>query len=310
MVDTVQSYNQATWASQVLADAGLPQSTNNIQNIVRWMVAEEPPSNWWDRNNPLNASLGTTSTSGLGTYPDLSTGAKYTAAMINQSNMAGIRNALANNADPNTFSAAVVASPWASSHYGGNPLHIAQIPLPSFIQAGSSATIGSGTNAGASSAASGSSAGGYNGISVPVLGTIISGQQEMVIKGWFFIIAGGLVGAVGAAVVLAALGLETKIGRAAVEAVPGGVAVKAAAGRGTSTQRSRRQASERAAAQRQEDRLQVEEMRGRERRYEQRARSEPGARRATPEQRTAARDRLERSRRSLTPAERRQVETF
>jgi hypothetical protein len=129
------SYTPTTWAEQVLEDvnaeapnaAPVPIDPNTVGDILHWMPAEEPPSNWFDRNNPLNASLGTSASDGTGSYPDLSTGANYTAKMINQSNMSAIRAALAAD-DPvgSGFSQAVVSSPWASGHYGGNPLDIAQ----------------------------------------------------------------------------------------------------------------------------------------------------------------------------------------
>lgn len=120
----------AGWASAVLQDAGLPSTQNNIDNMLRWMSAEEPASNWSDRNNPLNASLGTSAADGTGSYASLAQGAQFTAQMIKQQNMSGIYNALASNSDINAFSAAVVASPWASSHYGGDPNHLATIPVP------------------------------------------------------------------------------------------------------------------------------------------------------------------------------------
>lgn len=124
------SMTESQWAALLLQNVGAPVTQNNIDNILRWMTAEEPTQNWYDRNNPLNASVGTGTVDGTGSYADLQSAAQYTAGMINQNNMAGIKQALMENADPNTFSAAVVASPWASSHYGGDPNHIAQIGTP------------------------------------------------------------------------------------------------------------------------------------------------------------------------------------
>jgi hypothetical protein len=118
------------WSQGLLADIGAPDTVNNEDNILQWMTAEEPTDNWFDRNNPLNASLGTSSTSGLGSYPNLQVADQETADMIEQTNMSGIANALRSNASPDAFSAAVVGSPWASSHYGGNPDAIANIPTP------------------------------------------------------------------------------------------------------------------------------------------------------------------------------------
>ena len=124
----------------MLTDAGLPTSSGNLQNIARWMTAEEPTNNWFHANNPLNINA---HGFGFDTFPDLLTAAKVTASVVRQKNMSGIYKALAAQADPNSFSAAVVASPWAESHYGGNPGHIAQIPVPSAIPApGSGPTPG------------------------------------------------------------------------------------------------------------------------------------------------------------------------
>jgi hypothetical protein len=156
--DSGGTWTQQNWATAVLTDAGLPVTQNNINNIMRWMVAEEPANNWFDRNNPLNASLGTTASDGTASYTNLATGASYTAKMIQQSNMSGIYQALQSDGTPDAFSAAVVASPWASSHYGGDPNHIAGIPVPGLVPANgaagtsslvSSAGGGSGTPSGA-----------------------------------------------------------------------------------------------------------------------------------------------------------------
>lgn len=128
------AWTPTTWAEEVITDANLdapsapaiPIDPNTVSDILHWMPAEEPVGNWYDRNNPLNASLGTSSTEGLGSYPSLATGADETAKMIDQGNMAMIRNALASDLGPGGFSPAVVSSPWASGHYGGNPQAIAQ----------------------------------------------------------------------------------------------------------------------------------------------------------------------------------------
>jgi len=133
-VTIATSYTPPAWAEQVLMDVNaedpngpnVPIDANTVGDITHWMPAEEPVGNWYDRDNPLNASLGTSSTDGTGSYPSLTAGAEYTAAMIDQSNMAGIRAALAADDPVALFSPAVVASPWASSHYGGDPQHIAE----------------------------------------------------------------------------------------------------------------------------------------------------------------------------------------
>ena len=114
-----QQVTNYAWATTLLTDAGLPTTPNNVLNVTRWMVNENPASNWWNRNNPLNASLGNGSVDGTGSYPSLDVGAQYTAKMLQQTNMSSIYQALANNAPFPQFAAGVQASPWASSHYPG-----------------------------------------------------------------------------------------------------------------------------------------------------------------------------------------------
>jgi hypothetical protein len=110
----------AQWAELVLLDGGAPVTQQNVANMLVWMVNEEPSNNWNDRNNPLNASLGTDAQDGTGWYSNLNTSAYYTAQMIfGQSNMSAIADALSSGtATKAQFGAAVISAPWASSHYG------------------------------------------------------------------------------------------------------------------------------------------------------------------------------------------------
>ena len=90
---------------------------------MRWGAAENPPASWYNRNNPLNASLGTNKGDGTGVYSDLTTAAKETATMIVQGYKGGaigggIYTALMNNAPTDQFSIQVVNSNWSSNHYG------------------------------------------------------------------------------------------------------------------------------------------------------------------------------------------------
>lgn len=150
-----------SFAQSVLTDAGLPTTQNNINNIARWMTHENSASNWFNRNNPLNASLGTSAADGTASYPDLTTAASYTAKMIRQSNMASIFNALAANASTADFSTGVCIAPWASSHYGcadaGAPAkYIVPGRLSTFMALGSNPpVVTSGGNVTATGPASG-----------------------------------------------------------------------------------------------------------------------------------------------------------
>lgn len=120
---TAGNLTQAIWAAflieEINAEGGnVPLTLNNVENVERWMTAENKPTDWAPRNNPLNASLGTTASDGTAGYANLTAAAQYTAKMILQKNMSGIYQALASNAPPAVFSAAVVKSPWAGSRYG------------------------------------------------------------------------------------------------------------------------------------------------------------------------------------------------
>ncbi len=140
------------WAALTLQNGRFPITQNNVDNLARWMTAEEPAGNWYHARNPLNINA---SGYGFDTFPDLATAARVTAAVIRQSNMAGIAGALAADASPSAFSAGVVAAPWAESHYGvaaaGAPPqyrvpgrgmdYIATLPLPPHIEAPGSGPV-------------------------------------------------------------------------------------------------------------------------------------------------------------------------
>lgn len=218
--------NQAStnylWAQMVLQDAGLPTTQSNLNAMVLWMQAEEPPSDWFNRNNPLNASLGTSASDGTGSYPSLTVAAQQTAAMIRQKNMASIYNAFSSGtASPATIGAGIIASPWASSHYGGNLAKFTGTP-PAVIAAGTGAVLGAGA------AASGSSAGGTGvgcnakGGGIDILGAHIGDAcQIKALTGALLIGIGGGVLLVGATLI-AAYGLsQTRIGKAGLAAASG-----------------------------------------------------------------------------------------
>ncbi|HEX3947609.1 MAG TPA: hypothetical protein VHW47_07875 [Acidimicrobiales bacterium] len=165
------TWTPTTWADQLLEDVNaenpsappVPIDGTTVGDVLHWMPAEEPITDWYDRNNPLNASLGTSSVDGTGSYSDLGTGASYTAAMINQSNMAPIRQALVDDATPTEFAKAAISTPWASGHYGYDPANIATTAPgggPAPASAGSSSTVQvvaglTGTGAGASATTTG-----------------------------------------------------------------------------------------------------------------------------------------------------------
>ncbi|WP_194892037.1 peptidoglycan-binding domain-containing protein [Catenulispora pinisilvae] len=124
------------FARLVLADGGWPQSSNNITTMVQWMASEEPPSNWFDRDNPLNNGLGSGGGAGLGAYPNLVVAAHYVAANLNggPGDYGHITADLRASDTPLVTEKAIWSSPWAGSHYGwGKDFyrgHVATVAAP------------------------------------------------------------------------------------------------------------------------------------------------------------------------------------
>jgi hypothetical protein len=107
------------WASAVLKGIGAPVTNNNISNMEKWMASEEPASSWLTNNDPLNTTKAGKGKIGTMKYATVGDGINATVATLNQSNFSSIKHALRTNAPFAVFQAAVVASPWAAGHYGG-----------------------------------------------------------------------------------------------------------------------------------------------------------------------------------------------
>jgi hypothetical protein len=125
------------WARWVLHDGMWPESSNNITVITQWMTSEEPTSDWWDRNNPLNNGLGSGGGSGLGSYSNLLDAAHFVALNLEDgtADYGAIVADLKASAAPSTTARAIWDSPWAASHYGyGSAWHsgpVATVAAPS-----------------------------------------------------------------------------------------------------------------------------------------------------------------------------------
>lgn len=127
---TVGGTTNADWAALVLADAGLPVTQNNVTVILQWMDSENSPQHWWLRNNPLNNGLGSGGGGGFGSYVNLRTAASYVAKQLDRSLFGGISAALSADSAPSVTEQAIIASPWASSHYGyGSRFHAVDVPI-------------------------------------------------------------------------------------------------------------------------------------------------------------------------------------
>ena len=195
---------------------------------------------------------------------------------------------------------------WKSWHANGAPAYPTQAQIASW---GAATSSGAGTPYTGGAGAGGATSGGSPNLP-PGLGfdtpvghvTLVTGQQEIEIKGWFLMISGAVVAAVGLAVVLASIGLESKAGQL-VNAVPGGRAVKAAsAGRAT----------RRTEAVRHEQRVQLVQERGSQRRATEALgpRSAGELPRVSSTEQRRNRERLARRQRELSPEGRRQAATF
>jgi hypothetical protein len=116
----------AGWETQVLQGIGAPVTQQNIQNLDLWQRAEGGSTNNPDSYNPFNTTLGTyggssTNSVGVKAFSSWGQGLDATIATIEQSNMAGIDNALKANSPTPQFEAAVNSSPWGT-HFGGAQL--------------------------------------------------------------------------------------------------------------------------------------------------------------------------------------------
>lgn len=229
---TNQQATNYIWAQTVLTDAGLPTTDNNVLNITRWMVSEEPASNWFHNNNPLNINAGG---SGSDSFSSLNASAAATANYLKMSNYTGIYQALANNAGWSTFSAAVVASPWAASHYGGHLFSGTPATVVSSGQTIAPGTPGSGASGTASVAGVGCSAkgGGINldaASSIPVVGSILpsvtlgNACQLKALTGGLMVGGGFVILVIGALMIAGKSASGTRAGKTAVGYVTGGPA--------------------------------------------------------------------------------------
>ena len=142
-----------SWAELFLMNLHAPLTTNNIQNVLRWMVAEGPASNWWrhpGQNNPLDCGEHSGGGDGTGSYVDLAQAAYWSAQHLYRPGRGyeAVRSALMNDASTQVFGAAVIKSNWALGHYGvasagagqftqaGHTIkYISQIPVPPEVTA-------------------------------------------------------------------------------------------------------------------------------------------------------------------------------
>jgi hypothetical protein len=76
------AFTNRAWAELVLLNLIAPLTDNNIDNLLRWMAAENQSNTWWGTggaNNPLNNGEGSDGGVGLGSYPNLEATAFWVA---------------------------------------------------------------------------------------------------------------------------------------------------------------------------------------------------------------------------------------
>lgn len=112
------------WARAFLAAIGEPVTRCNRKTVVQWELREGGGFGNQAANNPLNVNPGAGAgwpgynATGAWAFPDPQTGLDYTVRTIRNGNYRAVLDALSRGNDPQGVVGAIVASPWAGSHYG------------------------------------------------------------------------------------------------------------------------------------------------------------------------------------------------
>jgi hypothetical protein len=123
-----------TWAEDLLNAIGAPVTAGNKQFIYDWEVSEGGGGTFNPLNQgpvPGNPSLTTSGSQyggGAANYASWQDGIEGSVAYLQMPAYSGILTALMNN-DPSAARSALIASPWAASHYGdGSAFSDAAVP--------------------------------------------------------------------------------------------------------------------------------------------------------------------------------------
>lgn len=115
----------AGWARALLAAERMPQTSCNLNAVLEWEAREGGGFGNQASYNVLNVNPGPGAgwpghnAIGAWAFPDAQTGLRYTVATLNNGNYGGILAALRAGNDAQAVCDAIMASPWAASHYGG-----------------------------------------------------------------------------------------------------------------------------------------------------------------------------------------------
>jgi len=127
----------ATWSDFVtalLVELADPDTQPNVDALLTWLAAEQPPNSPNAQFNPLNIQTGgaahdSTTPGGQYNFASFDAGVQATASFLGGSYYAGILTALRRGDSAVQTVAAIQASPWAASHYNGR-----LVPLLSVVQ--------------------------------------------------------------------------------------------------------------------------------------------------------------------------------
>lgn len=192
------------WAKSLLHAIGAPVTPANVQVVYDWEKSEGGGG----INNPLNQGPDTVhkglSTSGsqygggAANYASRAAGLQGAVDYLNMPNFRDIKQFLVAG-NSGAARAAIIASPWAASHYGEGA-SFSQAPLPGNAQAlatfkpsgGYSGSSGASSSAGTSAGSSGSSGSGLG----QLAGNLVSGifwERVMLILGGALLVLLGIV---------------------------------------------------------------------------------------------------------------------
>lgn len=115
--------NPGGWAKAFLAADSLPVTSCNFSAVTEWEAREGGGFGNQAAYNPLNVNPGPGadwpgySAIGAWAFPDAVTGLRYTVATLNNGDYGGILSALRAGDSAQAVCNAIMASPWAASHY-------------------------------------------------------------------------------------------------------------------------------------------------------------------------------------------------
>jgi hypothetical protein len=115
----------AGWASALLAAEGDPRTSCDFSAVTEWEAREGGGFGNQASFNPLNVNPGPgagwpgSNATGAWAFPDAADGLRYTVQTLNDGYYGAILSALRAGNSAQAVCDAIMASPWAASHYDG-----------------------------------------------------------------------------------------------------------------------------------------------------------------------------------------------